>query len=86
MPLTSPHLAGLSADIGALATAASSAQVAVTHKRYAASGFYWRPDVVVTVSEGLQVQRDAIVDVHTGTGDKVQGTVKIGRASCRERV
>ena len=75
MALTSPHLENLSAEIGALAQHASPSQVAVTHKRHVASGFYWRPDILVTISEGLEAKRDETVDVHTEANGKVQATV-----------
>ena len=75
MTITSPQLAALSAEIAALANSAATSLVAITHKHRRLSGFYWRPDVVVSVSEALDAQRDDMVDVHTAAGDKIHGTV-----------
>ncbi len=75
MATTPSHLAGLSAEISGLANGAAPSLVAIEHKRRRISGFYWRPDVIATVSEGLEAQPGEAVAVHTGAGEPLQGTV-----------
>lgn len=77
MATNSPHLAALGAEVAQLAEAAAASAVAVEHQRRLQSGFYWKPDVVATVSEGLEARHGDIVTVHTGS-EHVQATV-IGR-------
>ncbi len=75
MTITSPGLNGLSSEIAALAAAAGPSVVSVTHKRAAASGFFWRPDIVVTASEALAVPAGESVAVAGDAGQRMTGTV-----------
>ena len=75
MPANPSQLAALSAEISSLANAAAPSVVAIEHNRRTISGFYLRSDVIATVSEGLQVQRDETVTIHTGAGEPSHGSV-----------
>ena len=75
MQTTHTQLQALSGDVAALAAAAAPSIVAVEYKRRAASGFYWRSDVVATASEILEARKGDTVAVRSHAGDAKQGTV-----------
>lgn len=75
MTLSSPNLNAISSEIAALAAAVGPSVVSVAHQRSVASGFFWRPDIVVTASEAIGAPAGESVDVVGDGGARMTGTV-----------
>ena len=61
-------LSQFSSEIANLAASAAPSTVAITGRGRAASGFFWRPTVVVTASEALDAERGATIEVLSSAG------------------
>ena len=63
MPTPSPMLAQLSSEIAALVAAAAPSTVALAARHRSASGFFWRPNVVVAASDSIDADDGSEIDV-----------------------
>lgn len=75
MSVDSPQLTSLSSEIAALATSARPLVVSVAHKRAVASGFFWRPDMIVTASEAIAAPAGESVEILAEGDSHLTGTV-----------
>lgn len=75
MSLSSPNLNAISSEIAALAAAAGQSVVSVAHKRTVASGFFWRPDIVVTACEAIAASPGESVGIEGEGGARMTGTI-----------
>lgn len=75
MTTSSPTLAAYAAEIAAIAAEGAKSAVGVETRGRASSGFYWKPDMIVTASEALSAKKDEAVKVRSPSGEVFEGRV-----------
>lgn len=75
MTTRSPTLASYSAEIAAIAGEAAKRVVGVETRRRGSSGFYWKPDMIVTASDALAANKDETVKLLSPGGETFEGRV-----------
>jgi S1-C subfamily serine protease len=74
--MTNATLTALSSSISAVVERAARSVVSVTSRHAQASGFVWRPGLIVTAEEALSEDGEVLVQLHGG--EKISAT-RIGR-------
>lgn len=73
--MSASSLAGLSAEIAGLAGTVAPSIAAIEEHGRTVSGFYWRPDVIVTASDRLEAKAGQTVAVHGHESGAADGVV-----------